>query len=246
MAKKEKKPKVKAGPKAKPEPKKPEPKPEKAPVVKMPKENVMPLAEAKRLRDGIIQDFKTAGASLVSAAIKLDAIVRGQGWKALGYATMTEWRTAELNFSEFFRLRNTMKLLEVGVPPAQVEKMKLTNIDTLVRQLPERDWKDTKWIAAAAEMPVSEFESRAKAEAIDVGTIQEEIERRGFAGPKSLIEQWDMALRVAEAVDGAAGLEARVEAIVACYLNSDSQAPGKTKLQRYHEIAQSTAVSAEL
>jgi hypothetical protein len=215
----------------------PETKIVKASKVKMPKEDIMPVAQARQLRDGIIQDFKSAEGSLVAAAIKLDAFTRGVGWKALGYETMTEWRETEIKSTEFFRLRNVNRLLEAGVPVASVEKMKLTNIDVLVRQLPEKEWKKADWQKAAAELPVADFEKRATAEAEDFGTIQEQIERRGFAGPTSLIEQWDLALKVAEAVEGAQKLEARIETIVACYLNSDSQTEGRTKLQRYHELS---------
>src|SRR5579885_1750422 len=209
-----------------------------AEIVKMPKEDgeVMPVAEAKRLRDAIIADLRSAEGSLVSAAIRLAKFTKRQGWKALGYETMTEWREAEVRFAEFFRLRNVSKLLEQGVPAESVEKMKFSNIDMLARQLPPSEWKKPEWQKAAAEIPVAEFERRAKARAEDVGTVQEEIERRGFAGPRSLVEQYDLALKVAEAVDGAVRMEERIEIIVATYLNSDSRG-GKTRLQLYQDIA---------
>lgn len=218
----------------------------KVKLAKPVEEPLLSKADATKLRDGMLEDFKAAGSRLVAAAVKLDKIVRGQGWKALGYDTMTDWRKAEVNFSEFYTLRNTSRLLEQGIPAARVEKMKLTNIDTLVRQLPPSEWAKETWLKAAAEMPIKQFEAKAIGEATERGTVQEEIERRGFAGPKSLIAQWDLALKVAETVDGARRLEDRVEAIVAAYLNANSQQPGKSKLQRYHEVNEPIEVDVNL
>jgi len=215
-------------------------------IAKPEEQKLLSKSEATKLRDGMLDDFKAAGSRLIAAAIKLDQIVRGQGWKALGYETMTEWREAEIKHSEFYTLRNTTRLLEQGVPPTRVEKMKLTNIDTLVRQLPSSEWAKETWLKAAAELPIKQFEAKAMGEAVERGTAQEEIERRGFAGPTSLIKQWDLALKVAETVDGAKRLEDRVEAIIATYLNSDSQQKGKSKLQRYQEVTEAIEVGADL
>ncbi len=193
-------------------------------------------AEAQKLRDGIVEDFKAAEGRLVEAAIKLDKFVRGEGWVPLGYDTMTDWREKEMNFTQFYTLRHVLRLLEAGVSTDKIQRMSLTNIDTMVRQLPEARWKESAWQKAAADMPVTDFKAKAVAAAEEAGTVQEEIQRRGFPGPKSLVEKWDLALKVAETVDGARRIDERVDAIVSAYLNGQGGRPGKSRLQQYEEL----------
>jgi hypothetical protein len=194
--------------------------------------------QAKNLRDEMIEDLRAAGDRLVRAAVKLDAFVKGKGWIPLGYKTMTEWREQEISSSEFYNLRYVNKLLVAGVPPEMVSNMKLTNIDVMVRELPQSAWLREEWQRKAIDMPVADFCAHVRAEAKEVGTVVEEMHRRGFIGPASLIKNWDLAMRVAESIDGANSMESRIDAIIANYLNSESGVAGKSKLQRYEEIFQ--------
>lgn len=198
-----------------------------------PKEKALSKSEAAKLRDGILEDIRSVEGRMIAAAIKLDKFVRGQGWTPLGYDSLSAWRDAEIETREFYNLRNVGRLLEAGIEPEAVEKMRLTNINTMVRSLPEKAWVQPEWKAAATELPVGAFEEKARKEAQKAGTEWEYSVRRGFALPKSLADKWDMALRVAEAVDGAARMDERIEAIVSCYLDSPSEMPGKSKQQAF-------------
>ena len=205
---------------------------------KDPTASLLDKAGAVALRDALLEDLHAAEHSLVAAALKLGKFRAGKGWLALGYETMTAWREREMNFSEFYKLAHVAWLLDAGVPAEAVEKMKLSNVDAMVRQLPEKLWLDPEWQLAAQELPVADFAARAEAEGEKIGTAIEAMQSRGFRAPLSLCERWDTALKVAEAVDGAVRMEQRVEAIVACYLDSDSAQPGKSRLQRFHESAE--------
>jgi hypothetical protein len=197
-----------------------------------PDEKLLPKVAARKISDELGKLFHAAEKSLVQAAILLDKFIRGQGWKALGYKTMTLWREKEIPFSDFYNYRNAMKLLEAGVPAEQVEKIPLTNMNVITRQLPESKWSDPK-LLKAAEGPVKEFERQISEKESE--TKAEEILRRGFAGPKSLIEKWDLAMKVAEFIDHAEGQEAKIEAVVTEYLNGAYEEEGKSRLQAYEE-----------
>lgn len=191
---------------------------------------------AEALQSAIFADFDSADKNLIAGARKLHAFILGNGWRALGYESMTAWRIQEVDARKFYGLKNVMKLLEAGVPPERVERMKLTNIDTLVRSLPPKDWKDEK-ILTLAEGPVQIFSEVAEKKSAEEGMHVESLERRGFSLPKSLIDNWDLALKVAELVDGCQSLDRRVEAIIGIYLNSQSREEGLSRLQLYQSIA---------
>lgn len=191
--------------------------------------------EAQALEDGMKADLLSAEKSVIEFAKKLDVFVRGEGWKARGYKGLTEWREKEMPFSEFYNARNVMKLLAAGVPAERIEKIPLTNINTMARQLPPSQWKDETILYDAERSPVVEFENRAKARSNQLGMNVEDAVRRGFEVPKSLADNWDLSLRIAKMVDGCKEFEACIEAIVSTYLNSNSEIPDKTRLQVYQE-----------
>lgn len=193
-------------------------------------------AEAQKLESGMREDFQAAEDRLVAAAIKLDKFVRGEGWKALGFAYLGEWRDARMNYTEFYQLRRVQKLLEAGVPEEKVEQMKLTNIEVMATQLTPAQWNKPEWQKAAIDLPVKDFEEKARTAAHEQGTEVEQVFRRGFVASQSAVEQWDESLRVAEAVDGATRMDNKLDAVCGTYLNSASKQPGKTRRQRYEEL----------
>lgn len=195
----------------------------------------MSRPEAQKIQAGIIEDLRSADQSLVSAALKLGRLVEGQGWRALGYKNMTDWREKEVPFSDFYNLRNVQRLLSAGVSAERIERMRLTNINTMVRQLPESKWKEESWQTAAEKLPVEKFAAQARETSEKIGMHVEELARRGFSLSASLAEKFDKALKVAEAIEGATTMEMRVEAIVANYLTSPSPMPWMNKLQYYEE-----------
>jgi len=129
-----------------------------------------------------------------------------------------------------------LKLLSEGVPTEKIERMRITNVNTMARALPPAEWKKPVWQEAAATLPTKEFTVKAHKVSDDLGQHVEILERRGFRVAKSIAENWDLALRIAEALDGAESMERRIEAIVSNYLNSPSEAPGKNKLQAYEAM----------
>lgn len=193
--------------------------------------------EASVLRDGILDDFGDAGRSIISAAIKLRQFRMGKGWLALGYPTETEWREAEIPWQEFQNARAAIKMLDVGVEPEILERMKISNVHSMVKHLPEKKWLDPNIQAAAISETVANFDVQVRAKAETLGTLAEDWHARGWHGPASVVENWDLALKVAELVDGAKALDKRVDAIIATYLNSQSARPGLSRLQLYFEIA---------
>lgn len=205
-----------------------------------PVEIMLSVAEAKALEEGMKADLLASERSIIAFAKKLDKFVRGEGWKVLAdkegkpYKGLTEWREAEMPFSEYYNARAVMKLLRAGVSADQVDKMQLTNINTMVRQLPPSQWKEEK-ILAAAEGPIASFGRQATKLSNEIGMNVEEQLSRSISGPKSLIDNWDLSLRIAGTIDGCKDFESKIEAIVSTYLNSNSEIPGKTRLQLYQE-----------
>jgi len=193
-------------------------------------------AEAEKLQAKIVDDFRNWESSAILAAVDLDQFVRGKGWIALGYERMTDWREKEIPEADFYYLRNVLKLLSEGVPTEKIERMRITNVNTMARALPPAEWKKPVWQEAAATLPTKEFTVKAHKVSDDLGQHVEILERRGFQVAKSIAENWDLALRIAEALDGAESMERRIEAIVSNYLNSPSEAPGKNKLQAYEAM----------
>jgi hypothetical protein len=206
---------------------------ETAIATKEPSMLARPQAEA--LQKGIIQDLKAAESSVVAAAIKLEDFKRGRGWVALGFPGMTEWRKASIPESQFYNARSAMKLLDAGVPTEDVEKMPLTNINTMARSLPESDWKKPE-VLRAAQGPIASFEQFATKRSDDVGMNVEELVGRGFRLPLGIAKNLDLALAVAETVDQLRGVDRRVEVILATYLNSASETPGRSRLQMYYDL----------
>jgi hypothetical protein len=191
---------------------------------------------ALSLQEEIRDSFRLAENLLVEAAIKLKQFLDGRGWAALGYATMTAWREAEFNFTQFYNARSVILLLEAGVSEKTVRHMPVGNVGSITHLLPEKYWKDPAWQQRAIDMGTRDFANLARAEATQAGTAPEEVFRRGFWGPQSLIEKWDLCFRVAEAVDGAKGQEQVVEALVSNYLDGASARPGKSRLQYYYLV----------
>lgn len=192
--------------------------------------------EALRLQEGIKQLLRVTGASLVEAAIQLDAFKKRRGWEALGYQSMTAWRTVELQASEFYTLRDVTKLLDAGVPSEIVNKMPVTNIQVLTRKLPPSAWKNKQWQQKAIDLPVATFERAATEASADIGMHVEEMQRRGFVLPVSLAEVWDDTLRAIEVLEGVRKMEQKIEMLLSEYLNGPSAMPGRSRLQRYQEI----------
>lgn len=228
-------------------------KPQKKESAKTKREQIVKTApptmskpEAQKTQAGIIEDLKSADKSLVAAALKLGKFVTGKGWVALGYQNMTDWREKEIPFSDFYNLRNVQRLLAAGVPAERIERMPLTNINTMARQLPESELKKESWIQAAAELPVDSFAKQVKKRSEEIGMHVEDEVRRGFVVSKSLGDNWDKALKVAEAIEGATTIERRVEALVANYLTSPSPEAGKNKLQYYEATNTPEAAMATL
>lgn len=201
--------------------------------------------QAQELQEKIIASFQSWESAAIRMAIDLDKFVRGKGWVALGYQNMTDWREKEIPEADFYYLRNVQKLLAEGVPPEKVEAMRITNVNTMARALPAAEWKKTEWQEAAAKMPIREFTVKAHKVSDDLGQHVEALERRGFQAPKSITDNWDLALRIAEALDRADTMERRIEAIVSNYLNSPSEMAGKNKLQAY-EALNAEELSVEL
>lgn len=191
-------------------------------------------ADAQKLQDSMIAHFEAADQNLIAAALDLAQFKGGEGWLALGYDSMTLWREEEMRFSEFYNLTNVMKLLDAGVAPERIEKLKLTNINKLVRKLPESKWTDEKTLELA-EGPIGVFKAKVDEQSEKIGMHVEALERRGFQVSKSVADSWDLALKVAEMVDGCGPMEKRVEAIVANYLNAESETPGRSRLQLYED-----------
>ena len=107
-------------------------------------------------------------------------------------------------------------------------------MNALTRQLPESQWKDDKILDAAAG-PVAAFEKRVTKKSEDMGQHVEEEIPRGFKIPKTVADNWDLALKVAMVVDACATMDKRVEIILATYLNSASEVPDKSRLQLFHD-----------
>jgi len=170
-------------------------------------------SQAKELEKGIVADITAAEGSVVAAAEKIEAFIRGKGWKVLGFTGMNEWRDERMNFSLFYNARNAAKLLAAGVPAATVERMKLTNINTLTRKLPESKWNDEKVLELAAG-PVKEFDAKVSKQSNEIGMNVEDLVSRGFRVSVSLAESWDKAIRIARLVDGCKDIESCVEALV--------------------------------
>lgn len=220
---------------------------QKSEIVKSEKVPVtMTLREAEKTQAEIISDLKSADKSLVAAALKLDKFVRGKGWIVLGYRNMNDWREKEIPFSDFYNLRNVQYLLSEGVPAETIEKMPLTNINVMARQLPPSKWKDESWQKAAIELPIAKFSEQAHAAGEKIGMHVEDEVRRGFVVSKSLGDNWDKALKVADAIEGANTIERRIEALVANYLTSPSPEPGKNKLQYFESLSAPEAAMATL
>lgn len=190
--------------------------------------------EAAKLQDTIIKHFKSADQNLVAAAIGLKEFKEGKGWEALGYTTMSEWREKEMQFGKFYSLTNVMKLLDAGVSQERIEKMPLTNVDTLTRKLPPSKWTDDT-VLKSAEGPIKEFEAKVTKQSEEIGMHVEDLEKRGFKVSKSIAESFDLALNVAEHVDGCKHIEKKIEAIVSNYLNAESETEGMSKQQVYLE-----------
>jgi hypothetical protein len=193
--------------------------------------------EAAKLQKTIIAHFNSADQNLIAAAVGLKEFKEGKGWEALGYSTMSEWREKEMQFGKFYSLTNVMKLLDAGVSQERIEKMPLTNVDTLTRKLPESKWTDDS-ILTLAEGPIKEFDKVASKKSEEIGMHVEDLERRGFKVSKSVADNWDLALRIAETVDGCTVFEKRIEAIVSNYINAESEIEGKSKLQVYEDSLQ--------
>jgi hypothetical protein len=206
----------------------------KAEIVK-PAPQMMSKSDAQKTQAEIISDLKSADHCLVSAALKLDKFVRGKGWVALGYKNMNDWREKEIDFADFYNLRNVQYLLAEGVPAEAIEKMPLTNINTMARQLPPSKWVEKSWQKAAIELPVARFTEQAQAAGEKIGMHVEVEVRRGFSVSKSIADNWDLALKVAELIEGANTMDARIDALAANYLTSPSPEAGKNKLQYYEE-----------
>jgi hypothetical protein len=196
--------------------------------------------QASALSEGMKADLSTAEDRIIAFAVKLKQFIGGKGWLALGYDGLTEYREAELSFSEFYNARAAIKLLDAGVSPDDVRKMKLSNMQTLVRQLPEAEWNDSKTIDLA-QGPIAKFTEFAEKKSQEMGLAIERREPRGFNVPKSVADNWDLALRVAQFVDGCESLEQRIEAIVANYLNSESEVAGKSRLELYRQATEKKA-----
>jgi len=196
--------------------------------------SVLTKTQATELQNGIIADFQSAERSIVAAAVKYEKFVNGKGWVALGFKGLTEWREAKVPFSEFQNARNASKLLRAGVPAEQVDKMKLTNINTMARSLPQSSWLDPK-IQTLAEGPIAEFAAVAGKESEAIGMHAEKDDVRGFKASASIIRNWDLALSIAKLVDGCKTGEQQVEALVANYLNGNSGEPGLSRLQLYQQ-----------
>ena len=195
---------------------------------------VLTKTQALELEKGIVGDFQSAEKSVVAASLKYEKFVNGKGWVALGFPGQTEWREARIPFAEFYNARAAMKLLKAGVPPEQVEKMKLTNINTMTRSLPQSSWLDPK-IQTLAEGPIAEFAAVAGKESESIGMHVEREDVRGFKGSASLIKNWDLCISIAKLVDGCNTQEKQIEALVACYLNGNSGTPGMSRIQLYQE-----------
>lgn len=208
----------------------------KAEIVKA--SQVAPLckADAVKLNSEIKSGFKSYMRERAKTAEKLNEFIVGKGWLALGYQNMTDWREKEIGEGEFYYLRNMLKLLSEGVPPSVAERIPITNINTMARTLTPKEWKDEKWQKAAAEMKTDEFQEKAQKSSDEEGRHVEILDHRGFSASRSIIKNWDLALRIAETLDGADTMERRVEAIVSNYLNSPSEKEGKNKLQAYEEL----------
>jgi hypothetical protein len=196
--------------------------------------------EASALSEAMKMDLASAEGNIIAFAIKLKRFIAGKGWLSLGYAGLTEYREAELSFSEFYNARAAVKLLDAGVSPDDVRRMKLSNMQTLVRQLPEAEWKDAK-VIDLAQGPIATFTQFAEKKSQEMGLAIERREPRWFRVPKSVAENWDLALNVAQYVDGCETFEQRIEAIVASYLNSESEIPGKSRLELYRQATEKKA-----
>lgn len=192
--------------------------------------------EAEALQGQIKEGFKLWERNVISTAAAVDKFRRGRGWIALGYQNMTEWREKEIGYADFYYLRNVQKLLEEGVPAEAVEKMRVTNINTMARTLPPKEWKKPEWQEAAAKMATDKFSEKAHGASDEMGQHVELQVARGFHVAKSVADNWDLALKVAEMIDGAESMERRIEAIVSNYLNSPSESAGKNKLQAYEAM----------
>jgi len=191
-------------------------------------------AEAAELDAGIDKDMQSANKSLIAMAIKLDQFKAGQGWKALGFLTMNEWREKKMNFSTFYNATAAMKLLNAGVPAKQVESLSLTNMNEIVRKLPQNKWTDPE-ILKAATGSVATFEKIVTQKSDEICMHIEERGVRSFSAGKSSLEKWDLAMKIAESVEGCQDAETRVEAVCAAYINSASREVGKTKQDLYWE-----------
>lgn len=202
--------------------------------------------EAQQLQDKIVSGIHEFESSAIRLAIDLDKFIRGRGWVALGYGRMTDWREKEIPEAEFYYLRNVRRLLADGVPAEKIKAMKITNINTMARALPPEQWKNPEWQEAAAKMPTDKFFKKAHRSSDEIGWHVEVLERRGFQVSKSIAENWDVALRIAEAIDGANSMEHRVEAIVSNYLNSPSEIAFKNKLQAYEALKAEDTTETQL
>ncbi len=193
-------------------------------------------SEASKLQDGIKRALRTAGQGFVEAAVQLDTFKKGRGWLALGYDTMTEWRTKEIQSTEFYNLRDVSKLLEVGVSAEVVGQMPISNIQTLVHRLPRSIWLQESWQRNAIEMSVATFEKAATTSSEERGMHVEEMERRGFVLPISLAKQWDETMRIIETLEDIRMMEQKVELLITEYLNGLSKIAGVSRVQRYGQI----------
>lgn len=229
-----KKPKKKAKPKKQQQKEAPEVQPKETQALAVVQDALLTKPQASALSEGMKADLSTAEDRIIAFALKLKQFIAGKGWSALGYSGLTEYREAELGFSEFYNATRVIKLLDAGVEPDDVREMRLTNIEKLVKYLPPSAWKDAKTIELA-QGPIAPFARFVEEKSETMGMAVESDESRGFRVSRSVADKWDEALRVAKLIDGCETMEKMIETIVANYLNSESEVAGKSRLQVYLE-----------